>query len=221
MTGTPYQKTITMQLAASVVNGIAQSQSKGSAGNFTLNGSLVTAGVATLDSNGNARRVLFTFAGDETGHNFTITGTGWNGLAQTEVVAGTSTTAQSTKDFKTVSKVSVDAATTSTVQIGTNGVGSSLPFVCDAIISRADYACGVTASGTVNYTIEESYDDLGPAWDINSASPTWFADSNFTSKTSNTNGVLNGPFTMIRLTINSGTGSATARIITPMGTGPF
>lgn len=219
MTGTPYQKTIVMQLAAASVNGIAQSQTPGGAGNLTLNGSLVSGGVAVLGAT--ARRVLLTFAADETSHNFTVTGTGWNGLSQSEIVAGNNTTAATTHDYLTVTQVSINTAATGAIQVGTNGVGSSAPFVCDAAISRADYAVGVTISGTVNFTIEESYDDLGPAWDVNNNTPNWFPDVTIASKSSNTNGVLNGPFTMIRLTINSGTGTATARIITPMGTGPF
>jgi hypothetical protein len=40
---------VTLQLVALVANGIALSQTPGAAGNLTLNGSLVTAGVAILD----------------------------------------------------------------------------------------------------------------------------------------------------------------------------
>lgn len=221
MTGTPYQKAIFYQLAASVVNGIALSQSKGSAGNFTLNGSLVSAGVATLDSGGSARRVLFTFAADETGHSFTVTGTDRYGRPQSEVVSGNATTAFTTKDYLTVTQVSVASATTGNVQIGTNGVGSSTPLIVDAFVNPANYSCATVATGTVNYTVEKSSDDLAPAWDLANNSPTWYPTPTFNTQTTSVDGIISGPCTMIRLTINSGTGSVTARIIMPFVAGGF
>lgn len=219
----PYHKVIALTPAAAVATGIAQNQQPGAGGNFNLNGSLASGGVATLDSNGNARRVLMTFAADESANTFVITGTGWNGQTQSETLAGTNTTATSVKDYKTVTKITATVGAAGNISAGTNGVMSSQPYVCDAQVSRADYAVGLSVGGTINVTIEESYNDYAPNWDLNSATPTWFPDANFTSKAANTNGVLNGPFTMLRLTVNSYTtgGSATARIITPMGTGPF
>ena len=43
-----YANTLTLTLQATNANGIALSQSRGSAGNLTLNGSLVSGGVANL-----------------------------------------------------------------------------------------------------------------------------------------------------------------------------
>src|SRR6266704_2284283 len=56
-------------LAAASANNIALSQTPASAGALTLNGSLVTAGVAILDS---PRRILITTA--DTTHTFTLIG---------------------------------------------------------------------------------------------------------------------------------------------------
>lgn len=215
MTGTTYQKTITYALAASVSNGVAQAQSGTAATALTLNGSLVSGGVATLDSGGASRRVLLTPAADESANTFTIVGTDRYGRAQTEVLTGVAnpSTTYTLHDFKTVTSIKPTSNTAGNVTFGTNGVGSSDPWIVDAFANPANFGCAVVVTGTVTYTIEESYDDLAPAFDLAGNTYTFFADPAFSARAVNTNGVLSGPFTMIRLTINSGTGSATARIV--------
>jgi hypothetical protein len=204
---------LSLTLPAAVINGIAQSQSKGSAGNFTLNGSLVSGGVANLVV---ARRVLLTFAGDETGHNFLITGTDRYGRAQSETVAGTTAgSTYTTHDFLTVTVAHVDAATTSTVQIGTNAVGSTAPYITDTFINPGDYGAAMHFSGTVTASVEVSYDDFSPLWDLANNSPTWYIDPNFNGLTADARATITGPVTMIRQTNSSGTGTATTRLIVP------
>src|ERR1019366_7023599 len=87
-------------LAAAAANGIATSQSGSS---ITVVGSLVTAGVATMDF---ARRVIVTSGGNDSALTFKITGTDRYGRAQTEVLAGANATAaQTAHDFLTVSAI--------------------------------------------------------------------------------------------------------------------
>lgn len=214
-----YQNTIVMTLAAASATNIALSQSPGSAGNLTLNGALVSGGVATLDI---PRRVLITSAGNDSGITFTVIGTGFNGLAQTEVVSGGNAAAVYTNhDFKTVTRISISAASASTVTVGTNGVGSSIPVILDTVVNPASYGAAVIVTGTVNYNVEMSYDDFAPLWDLNINTPTWFAASGFSSQTTNQSGTIAGPCTMIRLTVNSGTGTASLKLIKPLIAGPF
>jgi len=121
-------KTITYQLVASVATGIATAQAGTAATKLTLNGSLVTAGVATLDSGGAARRVIITSVSDETAHTFLITGTDRYGRVQSETLAGANAgVAQSVKDYKTVTSILSNSNTTGNVSAGTHGVGSSEP----------------------------------------------------------------------------------------------
>src|ERR1700740_493972 len=88
-------------LASASTNNIALSQTP--TASFTINGSLATGGVATLDV---ARRVLFTPAGNESANKFTITGTDAAGNVITDVVAGGNATATySAMDFKTVTSI--------------------------------------------------------------------------------------------------------------------
>ena len=60
------------------------------------------------------------------------------------------------------------------------------------------------------------------AWNIGANTPTWSNDPNFTAQTNNLQGQLSGPFTMIRILINSGAGtgaSVTGRFVTPFNAG--
>ena len=202
----------TLSLTAGVVAGIATSQSLGGAGPFTINGSLASGGVATLSP---ARRVLLTFAGDETGHSFTIKGTDRYGRSQSEVVAGNATSIYTGKDFLTVTAASCASATTSTVQIGTNAVGSTAPYIVDTFINPANYGAAFEITGTVSTGLEGSMTDLTPTWDLANNSPAWYPISGANPVSANTQLTITGPFTMIRLTNTSGTGSATARLVGP------
>lgn len=210
-------KTITYSLVASVATGIATSQAGTAGTKLTLNGSLVTAGVATLDSGGAARRVIITPAGNEITNTFTIVGTDRYGRPQTEALVGVNnpTVAQSTKDFLTVTSITPTNNTAANVTAGTNGVGSSAPMVVDWVPNGNLMKCSTLVTGTVNYTIQEAADDFAPAWDLTVNNPNWFPDSTFNASTTTQTGTLDGPFTLVRILINSGTGTVQAKFITP------
>jgi hypothetical protein len=150
--------TTLLQLVAAVANGIAQSQAVAGAGNLTLNGSLVTGGVAVMDV---ARRVLIASAGADSARTFTITGTSRSGVTQSETVTGVASgsSQQSVRDYKTVTSIAVDAATAGNITVGTNGVGSS-EWVVDDFLCRVWFvAGGLTAPVGTTYTLEVTYDD--------------------------------------------------------------
>lgn len=212
-----FTKTITYALVASVATGIATAQAGTAGTKLTLNGALVTGGVATLDSGGAARRVIITPAANETSNSFTIVGTDRYGRAQTEVLAGVNnpTVAQSVKDFLTVTSITPTSNTAGNISSGTNGVGSSAPMIADWIANPNGVGCATLVTGTVNYTIQEARDDLAPAWDLTVNNPNWFADPTFSAQSTSIYGTLAGPFTMARILINSGTGSVQAKFVTP------
>lgn len=208
--GAPYQKTLTLSLIAAVANGVALSQAGTAATPLTINGSLATSSVATFDT---ARRVGITSAGNDTTNTFTIVGTDYYGRPQTEVLAGASGgTAQTLRDFLTVSSVTPTNNTAANVTVGTTTVGSTPPVVLDCLANPFLVSVANIITGTVNYNIEETFDDFSPAWNVNIATPTWF-QTGMIDEIANSTGSLNAPATMIRLTINSGTGSVITRII--------
>jgi hypothetical protein len=64
----------------------------------------------------------------------------------------------------------------------------------------------VVVSGTVNYSVQFSYDDP-------SNLVTWFDDVSITSKTGNEDGSINFPITAIKVLVNSGTGVVTLSVV--------
>jgi hypothetical protein len=118
-----------------------------------LNGSLVVNGVAVI---GNAQKITLTTA-DST-HTATITGTDWAGSPISETVALNGSAVTSVLSYKTVTQISVNAALTAAITVGTSGIGSS-PWV------RLDEWAGDTlsiqcdVSGTANYTVQSTLDD--------------------------------------------------------------
>lgn len=215
-----YRHSLTVALVAAVANGVATSQTRGSAGSLTLNGSLVTSEVAIFDA---PRRVLITAAANESGITFTITGTDRYGRPQSEILSGPNTaSAFTTRDFLTVTNVSVSGAMTGNVTVGTNAVGSSQPLVLDTIANPTTIAlAAIVNSGNPVYTVEVSYDDFTPAYDFTINTPTWFPVSGFTAQTANQDGEFSRPAVFMRLTNNSGLGSVTLKTIQALKGGAF
>jgi hypothetical protein len=197
-------------LAAASANNIALSQTPGAAGALTLNGSLVVNGVALLD---NPRRVLITTA--DTTHTFTITGTTPTGsvLSESFLVAGGATYSQ--LDYATVTSITISGAATAAVTVGTNGIAST-PWV--RLDEWADAQVGIqcNATGTVNYTVQSTDDDPNsPTNPVSPSATTWINtnDANAVNATGNVQtNYLFAP-TFVRVLLNSGSGSVTARVI--------
>jgi len=191
-------------LTAASANCICASQTPGAAGNMLINGAAATSGVATLDS---ARRVLFTFAADESGHNFVVYGTNSGGNAIQEAVAGTTAgTVATNLDFKTVTRISISAQATGAITVGTNTVGSMAWQSVDLMRQPINIGFQVVVAGTVNYTVEYTQQDVNAL--AVGAFPTVFATS-IASKTDAEVGTFTTPIAYFRVTINSGTGTVT------------
>lgn len=221
-----YLHTLTLQLIAAVANGIAESQSP-AAGAIVLNGSLVTGGVAIMDV---ARRIVLTSGGNDTGIAFTVVGTDRYGRAQSETVTGASGgSVSTTRDFLTVTAITHTGSVATTFISGTTGVASTAPLIIDSYATRDDIGVTLDFSGTANSSIEVARDDLSPtptrftAYDFTNATISWTAPTALASKSSLTDGVIQGSYTMLRLTQNSFTapGYSTAKIVLPLAAGRF
>ena len=152
--------TTLLQLPAAVANGISTSQTPGAAGNLTITGSLATAGVANLVT---AQRVFIASAGADSARTFTVFGTDRYGNTQSETVTGvaTPTPVKTSRDYLTVTRVAVDAATAGAITVGTGAWGSSEWVVCD-LAKECAWALGgaVTSPAGTTYAIEVTYDDV-------------------------------------------------------------
>jgi hypothetical protein len=88
------------------------------------------------------------------------------------------------------------------VTLSKTGTGSTQGYVADNYISPFNIGFGVVVSGTVNYTVEHTFDGT-----------TWFAHPTIFSKTTNQDGNYAFPVLQVRLTVNSGGGKATMTLI--------
>jgi hypothetical protein len=196
-------------LAAASANAICLSQTPLAGGALLINGALATGGVATLDV---ARRVLITSAANDSARTFVVTGTDYFGNVISETVTpGPNPSVFTTLDFKTVTSITVDAATAGAITVGTNGVASSQPIPLD-IHGRPDVSLQVAVTGTVNYTLSQSLDN---PWTVDETRWLWInhPDANLVSATASRQGNYAYVPAMTRITLNSGTGSVRYTVI--------
>lgn len=200
---------LTAVFAAGDDDGIALSQTPLAGGNLTLTGAaLVTDGVAVLCAVGLARQVIITSAGDDSGRTFTIYGTNPTGNAISEALAGASGVATSALYYRTVTRISVDAATAGAVKAGTNAVGVTRWASLNYDAQPFNLSIGSVLSGTANYTGQYTYDQT-----IGGTEPSLWADANLTSKAASAQSSLTLPVTAYRIKINSGTGTVTTTLL--------
>lgn len=91
--------------------------------------------------------------------------------------------------------------------VAQTGVGSSNALVMNTNVTPFNVGFGVIVSGTVNYTIQHTFDD--PAVGFS----TWFSHPTIASLTANADGNYAFPVTGIKVLVNSGDGSATLKLV--------
>lgn len=209
--------TLALTYSALDADGICASQSAAGAGNLTLDGALVSGGVAVLTDYGFERAVVITSAGNDSAKTFTIYGLNSSGNPIQQAVTGANAgAATSTMLFYKVTRVAVSAATASTVTVGTNGVISSRWLQLDANLTPFSVGIGVVVSGTINFTVQYTYDNIqlltapSPTAPAVPVIPTAFNLTALASKTANTDSSITAPVTAVRLVANSGTAPASA-----------
>lgn len=189
-------------LTAADADLIATSQTPLAAGNLTLTGVQPDA----------ARRIVVSCAGSDAARTFTIYGTNRTGNSQTESVAGSAaSTSVTTQDFLTVTRVAVDAATAGAIEVGTSAIASSSWYAINEHTTPVNVGVGVVVSGTVNFTVEVTYDNVNSPY--TSTFPTVFSVTALASKTANTDAIISTPFSAMRVTLNSNTNPGYVRMI--------
>lgn len=143
-------------------DGLADGNSSAGA-TVTLDGALTSGGSFT-SADGLARRfvILDLGADDQTGATYTLTGTDADGNALTEALAGPGASASvtTTSYFLTLTSIAIASpAAGSTVDIGTVDEFKTKTYPIDAQSSSAA-AIGVKVTGTINYTVEETLENV-------------------------------------------------------------
>src|SRR5215813_7531014 len=199
---------VAMTPTAAAANNICASQSPG-AGAILINGTLASGGVATLDM---ARRVLISPGGADSGITFTVIGTNRTGSVISETVQGVNnpSTVTTTQDFKTVTSITHTVGTVSATT-----AASSEWVVLDTASDPMNTGIAVYVTGTANYTVEYTYDDINNPY--SATFPTVFniGSGSLTSKTATADSQANPfnfPIFAVRLTLNSYTAGATVKM---------
>ena len=92
------------------------------------------------------------------------------------------------------------------IVVSKTGTGSSASIPLDTYENPFNVGIGVVVSGTVNYTIQHTFDD--PA-----GSPVFFSHPTLAALAANADGNSAFPVRAIKILVNSGAGTATAPII--------
>ncbi len=162
-------------LVVAAANNIATSQTPTTA--FTLNGTLVSGGVAILDT---YRRVKITTGGSESGKTAVVTGTTFGGQVVSETVSlpASATTVDTVLDYKTVTSITVSTTLGAAATVGTSAVAGSPWVYFDPWAPPGGVAIQTDVTGTVNYTIQQTLDDPNsPTNPVALVSVAWFASS--------------------------------------------
>lgn len=91
--------------------------------------------------------------------------------------------------------------------VSKTGVGSSSALVMNTNISPFNVGFGVVVTGTVNYTVQHTFDD--PAIGFT----TWFSHPTVASLAANADGNYAFPVTGVKVLVNSGSGTATLNLV--------
>ncbi len=91
--------------------------------------------------------------------------------------------------------------------IAQTGVGSSDPAVMNLNSTPFNVGFGVVVTGTVTYTIQHTFDNMGTGF------VTWFSHPTIAGKSDNQDGNYAFPVSGIKVLVTAGTGTATATII--------
>lgn len=88
------------------------------------------------------------------------------------------------------------------------GTGSSAIIPMDFLVTPVSIGFGVVVTGTVNYTVQHTFDEA-----INSTPTNWFDHATIASQTATKTGSYDFPVTALRVTVNSGTGTASLTVL--------
>ena len=127
-------------------DGLVDAETRGTAGNFTIDGAQSTLASSNLSST-----IIISSANDNNTVIFTITGTDVDGNAQTETITGVNANSvQGTKLFKTVSQIASDAGA-SAIDVGTTsafGSTSGTRVSITSVGNESENVFTITGTGT-------------------------------------------------------------------------
>ena len=107
------------------------------------------------------RQVVFTFAADETGKSFLVTGTSRKGSQVVEAVAGTAASATTVQAFATVTEILIDQDSAGAIEVGTATVVRTSWYPIDYIRNPVNVGLALTVGAAVaDLTVELTLTNL-------------------------------------------------------------
>jgi hypothetical protein len=91
--------------------------------------------------------------------------------------------------------------------VSKTGTGSSSALVMNTNCTPFNVGFGVVVTGTVNYTVQHTFDDPSVGF------TTWFSHPTIASQTANADGNYAFPVTGIKVLVNSGSGTAAMSLV--------
>jgi hypothetical protein len=91
--------------------------------------------------------------------------------------------------------------------VSKTGVGSSSAIVMNTNVTPFNVGFGVIVSGTVDYTVQHTFDDPSVGFS------TWFSHPTVAGESTNQDGNYAFPVTGIKVLVNSGSGTATLKLV--------
>lgn len=91
--------------------------------------------------------------------------------------------------------------------VSKTGTGSSSALPMNTNCTPFNVGFGVVVDGTVNYTVQHTFDDPAVGF------TTWFAHPSVAAESANADGNYAFPVTGIRITVNSGGGSVVMNVV--------
>lgn len=91
--------------------------------------------------------------------------------------------------------------------VSKTGTGSSSALVMNTNCTPFNVGFGAVVDGTVNYTVEHTFDDPAVGF------TTWFAHPSIDAKSTDQDGNYAFPVTGIRVTVNSGGGTVALNVV--------
>jgi len=91
--------------------------------------------------------------------------------------------------------------------VSKTGVGSSSAIVMNTNVTPFNVGFGVIVSGTVDYTVQHTFDDPAAGFS------TWFSHPTVAGESTNQDGNYAFPVTGIKVLVNSGSGTATLKLV--------
>lgn len=179
-------------------DGIALSQTPTST--VTLNGTLVTGGVAQM---GAQQYVTITSGSDISNRTFALAGRDIYGNAVTETLTGpNNTTVVSAKSYYTLTAATISGLAAGAITIGVNGTGYSQAIPLDTYVSPFSLTVVVNAITGAAYKLQYTLGDVfASTWP--NGTQTWFDHPTMTGKTTTGDATINNPVRAVRFVITT------------------